>query len=292
MVHTVRIVPEDAEVLGRRAEPCEPAHRLIRVAVSLRVGILGHTPDALDGFILCDQLFHHIHIRTRLAHRNRNHINAKILGDAEVSVISRHRAEEFHPIQLAPGRIAHDAVCVRSGDRVIHDIQRGIAVYDDVGRIILHHLPHQLLGFLNAVEHAVIAAVCAVRAGQIRITRQNIHHFHGQIQLLPAGLSSCHIEVQFHTLILMIDLFHLLIFRSQFLFRHFRVWFHLSSCRCIAHLRPLCRLPSSCVTAIAKIIPSHDKICIPGWFFSAYFSRFSCSGGRRTGWQSIIICMT
>ncbi len=78
---------------------------------------------ALDGFILRDELLYHVHIRTGGIHRNRDHINPEIFGDAEMTVIPRNRAEKFHLIEAAPRRVAHDTVRISSGDRVVHDIE-------------------------------------------------------------------------------------------------------------------------------------------------------------------------
>ena len=42
--------------------------------------------------------------------RDIDHFDAEELGNGKVSVIAGNRAEEFHLVQLAPGRISHYAV--------------------------------------------------------------------------------------------------------------------------------------------------------------------------------------
>ena len=104
-------------------------------------------------------------------------------------VVSGHDAEEFHLVQLAPGRVTHDAVSVGAGDGVVHDIQTGVSVEDDVVRLHFHHIRHQVQRLRNAGEHAVVAAVGAVLAAQLCLAVQNVQQSHREIQLLRAWLS-------------------------------------------------------------------------------------------------------
>ena len=170
MVDGIGIVPVDPEILGRRFQSGKPAHRIVGVGDPLRIGVLGHTPDPLDSLVSRHQLFHHIHIRPHVCHGYVDHVDTEIFRDGKMPVISRHRAEEFHFIQPAPRRAAHDPVSHGPGNRIIHDVQTGVSVDDDLIRMDLHHVCQQLLGLADAIQNTVVAAVCSVVTGQVVVT--------------------------------------------------------------------------------------------------------------------------
>ena len=94
MMDAVRVVPEDAEVLGGGLERGEALHDLIAVDDAGRVGILRHAPDALHRRIL-DVLLDQIHVGAVLVRGDVDHLGAEILRDLGVAVIARHGAEEL-----------------------------------------------------------------------------------------------------------------------------------------------------------------------------------------------------
>ena len=51
MVDPVGVVPENTEVFRGGLQTGQPADRMIGIGDTGRVGVLGNTPDALDGFI-------------------------------------------------------------------------------------------------------------------------------------------------------------------------------------------------------------------------------------------------
>ena len=122
MVDAIGIIPENSEILGSRSQSGQTAHRLIGVGNSAWVGVLGNTPDSLDGLVLCNQLLHQLHIRAFLVHRNIDHLNVKVFCNCKMSVISRNRTEELHLVKLAPGSASHNTVCHGAGNGIIHYI--------------------------------------------------------------------------------------------------------------------------------------------------------------------------
>ena len=226
VVHAVGVVPEDAEIRRRGLQPGEAAHRLVAVGIALGVGILGHAPDALDGLVLGHQLLHQVHLGAGGRHGHGDHLDAEILGDGEVAVVAGHGAQELHLVQLAPGRGAHDAVGVGAGHRVVHHVQAGIAVDDDVLGVVLHHVAQQLPGLLDAGQRAVVAAIGAVVAGQVAVGIQHVHHAHGQVQLLLAGHAAAHVQVNAHALVFLVFLFQQGDLVLQLLAGHFSIGFH------------------------------------------------------------------
>ena len=127
-----------------------------------------------------------------------------------MAVISGNRAEEFHLIQFAPWRTSHDSVGHGPGYGIVHDVQAGIAVNDNGGRIHLHHIRQQYLGLVNSCKHTVIAAVRTVLTGQVAGAAQYVHHTHGKVQLLHTRLSPGHIQLQVLCLKLMVLCFQVL----------------------------------------------------------------------------------
>ena len=90
----------------------------------------------------------------------------------------------------------------------------------------LHHVGHEFLAFVNAIQNAIIAAIRAVFAGQVTFTVEHIHHVHGKIQLLLAGLAASHVQRQLAVLILCILGFELAFQFQQLLPGQFGIGFH------------------------------------------------------------------
>ena len=115
-------------------------------------------------------------------------------------VISGNGAEKLYRIQFAPGGASQYAMRITAADGIIHDIEGGVAVNDNIIWIVLHHVAKQNTCFINARQLAIITAVGAIITGEIRIGIENIHHAHRQVQLFLAGLSAAHIEMEFEVL--------------------------------------------------------------------------------------------
>ena len=233
----VGIVPVDAEVHGGGLQSGKPADGIIGIGNALGVGIFGHTPDALDGRIGGYQLLHHIHIGTGGQHGNIDHFDAEILGNGKVAVVTGNRAEEFYLFQLAPGRAAHDPADHGAGHGIEHHVQTGIAVDDHLVGANLHHVGHQFLGFLNAVQHAVVPAVGAVFTGQVTFAVQHIHHAHGEVQLILTGLAAGHIQRQLSFLILRVFCLQGFFLLLQLFTGHFGIRFHSYLPDCFTNLQ-------------------------------------------------------
>ena len=94
--------------------------------------------------------------------RDVDQFNAEGLGDGKMAVITGHRAEEFHLVQLAPRRAPHYAVAVGTGYGIVHQGQAGGTVHDDIVRRSVHHLSHQFPGLFDPGQYAVVpdVAVC------------------------------------------------------------------------------------------------------------------------------------
>ena len=229
MMDRVGVVPVNAEIVRRRLQVSKTEHRLLRVGDARRVGVLGHAPDSLDFRIVVDVLLDHVHIRAVLVERDVDHLDSEELRDLEMAVVTRHRAEEFHSVELAPGRIAADTVGHGTGHRIEHDIERRVSENDHILRLNLGHLAHQVLGLGDAEQDTVVADVRAGLIIVIDFRIQDIHHLAGDVQLCPRGLAAGHVKLKARCL----DCFKLLLsvplLGEQLFPRHITICFHNNS---------------------------------------------------------------
>ena len=87
-----------------------------------------------------------------------------------------------------------------SGHCVVHNIQTGISIKNDCGRVHLHHIGNKLLCLVNTSEDTIVTAVGSILAGQVVIAAEHIHKAHRKIQLLHTRLASRHIQLQIFSL--------------------------------------------------------------------------------------------
>ena len=219
----IRLIPENLEIRGSGLEGSKAADRLIAVGVAVRVGILRHAPDTLDGVILGNQLLDHVHIGTIGAHGDADQLKAHLLGDGKVAVIAGHRAEELALLYLTPrlGRILkaeHHA----DRDQIVHQLQAGVAAHKDLVCLDAEHIGKKLAGLLQPLKVAVVAHIGAVGSGVII----KLEQVHGQIHLVRAGLAAGHIQLQAHCLKFLVLFFQSFLFSSQFVASHLKIICH------------------------------------------------------------------
>ena len=101
-----------------------------------------------------------------------------MLGNPKMSVVPRHGAQKFDLVKLAPRCAPQDTVSHSAGNCVVHHIQAGISEDDHVILRHLHHIGKKLLRLSDTVQAAVIAAVHAIRTGQVHTAVEHIHHPH------------------------------------------------------------------------------------------------------------------
>ena len=201
MMNAVSVIPENSKIFGGGFEPSKTANHFIRIGVTGGVGIFGNTPNPLNGFIFCHQLFNHIHIGAVFMHGNVNHFNAEILGNGKMTVVPGNGAQEFHFIQFAPGGAAHNPVGHGAGNGIVHHVKGRVAVNNNVIHRNFHHIPNECLGFGNAVQNPVVAAIGTVFTGKVGSTGKYVHHTHGKVQLFGTGFPTSHIQFQVAALV-------------------------------------------------------------------------------------------
>ena len=99
---SVSVIPKNTEVRRCGLQSSKTADRFIRVRNSLWVGILWHAPDSLNALIFPHKPLHHVHIGSFHGHRDVDHLNAKILRDGKMAVVSGNRAQKLDLIKFTP----------------------------------------------------------------------------------------------------------------------------------------------------------------------------------------------
>ena len=217
IVDAVSIVPHDAEILGSGLQSCKAPDSFIGIGDAGGVGILGHTPAALNGFVVSHQAFDQIHVGPCLQHRHGDHFKAEVLRHGKMPVIARSRAQEFELFLLAPGDTAAVPVGISLGDAVKHHLQAGVVPQDNLVRRDFHHLAEDGAHLRQAVPHAVVPAVVALGIGKLTAGVKGFQHSQGQVQLFRAGLPSGHVQVQIQAFKVIVLLLGLLVDLPQFL---------------------------------------------------------------------------
>ena len=161
MMHGVGVVPEDSEVAGSRLECGQPTYDFVRVRVAAGVRVLGDAPDTLDRWV-CYEARNFGNVRAVLAQLDGNHLDAKVLADGEMTIISRARANELDVIELAPGRLAAQSRYPGPRNGVEHDVEARASAYHDLLRRDVEHVSDECAGLGQAGEHAVVTAVRAI----------------------------------------------------------------------------------------------------------------------------------
>ena len=162
LMDAVGIVPHDGEIRSGRLQIGKPPDGFLAVDNAVGIGVFGHRPDELYLGIL-DKRFHQVHIRPLRGHGHGNQLRTEVLGDGEMPVIARGRAENLHFFLPAPGTGAVlQAVGVGPGDNIKHQIQAGHAAHKNIFGLAVQNLRPVPLGAGQTGQFTVIPGVHAV----------------------------------------------------------------------------------------------------------------------------------
>ena len=223
VVDDVSLIPEDLEIRSSGLHLGHPVNGLIAVSITIRVGILGHAPDALDGVILGHQLLHNVHIGAIGGHGHADQLKAVLLSDGKVAVIAGHRAEELALFHLRPGAgRLREAEHIANVDEVVHQLQAGIAAHEHFLGLDTEHIRKQDASLVQALQITIVAGIGACVGGVIVHLQQT----HCQIHLVRAGLATGHVQLQVHGQKLFVLLIQLCLFGSELLMIHLKIVCH------------------------------------------------------------------
>ena len=126
-------------------------------------------------------------------------------------------------LDLAPGlrgilETEHHA----DGDQVVHQLQAGVAAHENLAGLHAEHIGKQCAGFGQTLQLTVVAGVKAV-VGDVVVHLEQVH---GQIHLVRAGLAAGHVQLQIHTLKLLVLGLQRGLFSGEFVVIHCKVISH------------------------------------------------------------------
>ena len=138
-----------------------------------------------------------LHVRSFGGHGDRDHLKAERAADGEMTVVSGRGAEELDASLTAPGLVASAyAEEHAADDGVEHQIQRGVARYDDALGLDAQQIGEELFGLRKSVQDAVVAAVQTALGEAVVGVGDNAQHAGGKIQLIGTGLSAGEIQLE------------------------------------------------------------------------------------------------
>ena len=191
LVNSVSVVPEDTEVGSCGLHRSQTADRLVGIGIAVGVGVLGVTPDTLDGRVGSDKTLNGIHIGTCLCHLNGNKLEAQGLCNGKVTVVTGARTKEGKLLLFSPRSLtAHNAVKERSRDGVVHKIEGCVTANYYIFSGDTQKVCEKLLRFGNTVKNTVVTAVKTRLAEAILILGKSCEHIGHNVKLCASGLTS------------------------------------------------------------------------------------------------------
>ena len=195
LVDAVGVIPHDGEVRRGGLHGGHADDGFLGIDDALRVGILGHAPDALHSRVL-DGLFHGVHIRSLSGHGNGDELKAEGLRQLEVAVIAGSGAQPFDDGLLAPGAGAVEAAVDKGAvDDAVHQLQAGVAAHEHLLGLAVQNVGKQALGLRQTGQCAVVADIDAVDHEVLRLV-EGIKDVGHHVQLGLAGLAAGHVQLQ------------------------------------------------------------------------------------------------
>ncbi len=191
MMKSVGIVPYDYEVFCSGFHGSKASDHIVRIGYPGGIAVHGYAPDSLDIRVLRDHFFHHVHIRTFCRHGNGYHFNAKMLCDRKMAIITRTGAQKLYFFKLTPWLFkAVQTMNKGLADEVVHQIQAGIATYEDLILGEIENRGKESFCFTYSVKCSIIAAIYSIFRNKVfNIIKKS----HGKIKLVTPRFSSGHI---------------------------------------------------------------------------------------------------
>ena len=192
-VNSVGVVPHDTEIGCGRVECRKLFACLPRIANPRGVAEDGHGPHALDLRIF-EKLGHGVEVRPLIRHRDVDHLEPEVLGDGEVAVISRDRADPLNGVFVfpRPPRIL-GAKDVRPHDQVVHDVQAGCVPRDDVLNGNSQQVSVDFPNIDDAAQTTVVATIGAIVGGVVARAGK-AEQFIAEVQLFRGRLAAGQVQ--------------------------------------------------------------------------------------------------
>ncbi len=198
-MHAVGVVPEDAEIGSGGLHLGKAADHVVAKGDTRGVGVLGHAPDALDGVVLGHEALDLVHVGALGRHGNGDVLDAEVVGDAEVAVIARSRAEELDRLTrvrggiLRPRRVAAGAAAPEHAGDVVLDEQARRPEHERLVGRATEELARELARRGDALKATVVRAVHAA-VEKIGVLTEDREQRARDIDLRGRGFAARHIE--------------------------------------------------------------------------------------------------
>ncbi len=198
VMNCVRVVPVQTEVGRGRLHGGELGGDRLRHDGTARVRIGRDDPHALHRRVL-DEFTHGHHVRSVVVHGDVDHADAELLGEREVTVVARDRADERDLLFLRPRtRRVRRAVEQGEHQRVVHDLEAAVAFGDELVERNVQEIGEDLTQFGESGEAAVVARVRAV--GGTEVVAGQAQQADRKVQLRGGRLAAGEIELETGTL--------------------------------------------------------------------------------------------
>ena len=192
-VDGVGVVPHDTEIGCGRIERRELFTRFPRVANARRVAENRHGPHAFDLRVF-EKLGNGVEVGPLIRHRDIDHLEPEVLGDGEVAVISRDRADPLDGVFVFPRpRRILSAKDVRPHDQIVHDVQAGCVPRDDGVNGDSQQVSVNFPNIDNASQTTVVAAIGAVVGGVVARAGK-AEQFVAKVQLFRGRLAAGQVQ--------------------------------------------------------------------------------------------------
>lgn len=150
---------------------------LVGICNAFGVGELRNAPHTLDGRVGAGDVVNLVHVGTVVVHLHRNHFNAHLAADREVSVISWGGTDKFDSSLTAPRLMTAGDTEEHCADyRVVHYVERGVAEYENVLCRDVEEVAEQLFRFRKSVEDTVVTAVKPAGAEAVSAIAYDAQH--------------------------------------------------------------------------------------------------------------------
>ena len=201
LMDAVGVIPHDGKIRRGGLHGGHADDGFLGIDDALRVGILGHAPDALDGIVGGNEALDLVHIGAVVGHRNGDVLDTQVSGNSKVAIVTGNRTQELDLLAVVrglvgiPGLAAARAAAPEHASDVVLDQQARRAQHERLLGGAAQELPCQLTCRGNALKAAVVGTV-DVAVVQIGIDIEDIEHGSRDVHLGGRRLAAGHVERQ------------------------------------------------------------------------------------------------
>ena len=212
-MHRVSVVPENAEIVRRRAHPRESADSVVGINGTRGIAVFRHAPYTLYRAVRRDESLYYVHVDVPVVlKRHGYHIDAEIFTYRKMTVVARNETNKLDFARLVPRQSSSEPELHALLNEIIHYIKTGIIADQYFSDVHFEKLRKQSSQFDDAVDTAVVSGVEALFRDKIAVGKHR-KHIGRNVELLFRRFPPRHIEREFFRL------------KSAVIFQFFRIDF-------------------------------------------------------------------